>query len=94
MDAEATLRDVGYWGIRADGYKSIKLKDWEEARPRLEAFVLEVVDQLREGVFAVDPKKEDCTKSCDYQAVCRITQLRAAGKRRDHVPSLVLEVEK
>ncbi len=91
VDAGATLHDVGYWGIGADGYRSIELKDWEQARPRLEAFVLEVVDQLREGVFAVDPKKEDCTRSCDYRTVCRINQIRSSGKRRDHVPSLDLD---
>ena len=90
-DAGTTLHDVGYWSVGADGYKSIELKDWEQSGQRLESFVLEVVDQLREGVFAVDPKKEDCTRSCDYRAVCRIAQIRSSGKRRDHVPSLDLD---
>jgi ATP-dependent helicase/nuclease subunit B len=91
VDSGATLHDVGYWSVGTDGYKSIELKDWDQSRSRLEAFVLEVVEQLREGVFVIDPKKEDCTRSCDYRAVCRITQVRASGKCRDHVPSLDLD---
>lgn len=78
--ADATLLDVGYWGLKEKGYKKIRLDDWDEARARLEARVLDAVRLLRAGVFAVDPKKETCTETCDYAVVCRIGQIRGVGK--------------
>jgi RecB family exonuclease len=89
----AGLHDVGYWGLGRDGYKSIPLKEWPEDQARLEQFVLDVIKQLRDGVFAVDSRKDDCQERCEYGAVCRIKQVRALGKRRDDAPTLILKIK-
>lgn len=78
--ADARLRDVGYWALKEKGYKKIHLEDWDEARSRLETLVVDTIGNLRSGAFAVDPRKEKCTDTCDYAHVCRIGQIRAVGK--------------
>jgi RecB family exonuclease len=87
----AQLYDVGYWALAGDGFKPIALKDWEHDREALEAFVIQTVAQLRQGVFAVDSRKDDCTSYCEFSAVCRVRQARAAGKLRENVPNLELK---
>jgi RecB family exonuclease len=76
----ARLLDVGYWGLRDKGYKKIDLRNWDETRSRLEQQVLGAVAELRSGRCDVEPRKEDCTSTCDYRSVCRIGQVRAARK--------------
>ena len=84
------LADLGYWAMKSEqGYGRIKLDDWPAFARALEVFVVAQVDQLRRGVFAVDPRKrDDCGRFCDYRAVCRVGTLRSSGKRRDDAPSL------
>ncbi len=50
------LHDVGYWGIRDKGFVAIKLPEWADDRTRVEAFVIDVVNHLRHGVFPVAPR--------------------------------------
>jgi ATP-dependent helicase/nuclease subunit B len=90
--AAARLHDVGYWGLAADGFKSIALKNWESDREALERYVTGVVGQLRRGLFIVDSCKDDCVHRCEYGSVCRIRQVRSARKVRDDGPSLELKV--
>jgi ATP-dependent helicase/nuclease subunit B len=78
------LSDVGYWGLKDKGYVPITLEDWAATKARLETEVIDAVRRLREGEFLVDPKKETCTRYCDYSSVCRIGQLRSVGKVRKH----------
>jgi hypothetical protein len=85
------LHDVGYWGLKKDGFKPIPLAAWEEDRAALEAYVVAVVNQLRRGVFVVDSRQEDCTDYCDYRTVCRVRQVRNAGKTRADVATLELK---
>jgi ATP-dependent helicase/nuclease subunit B len=92
-EESAGLHDVGYWGLGGDGYKSLVLQAWPDDHDRLEQFVLDVVKQLRNGIFAVDSRKDDCTKRCEYSAVCRIRQVREHGKHRDDAPTLVLKIK-
>jgi len=73
-------RDVGYWDLRGKGYTKIDLSDWAGTKARLEAAVLGAVASLRTGRFVIDPCKDDCTRSCDYSAVCRIGQVRGIAK--------------
>ena len=86
------LHDFGYWGLATDGFKVITPKDWENDRERLVAYVIQVIEQLRQGRFEIDSRKDDCTQRCDYSAVCRVKQVRAAGKVRDDVPRLELKL--
>ena len=44
------------------------------------------VAELRRGTFVVDSRKDDCPQRCEYGAVCRVRQVRSAGKVRDDVP--------
>jgi RecB family exonuclease len=92
--------DVGYWALAADGFKPLRemakiqdesvvlLESWEPYRHELERFVLALVAQLRRGACPVHPRKEDCTRSCDYRTVCRITQVRAVGKTWPDAPKM------
>jgi hypothetical protein len=75
-----TLRDLGYWGLRDKGYAPIDRVDWPALQDRLEAQVLATVGRLRRGLFVIQPRKDDCTRFCDYGLVCRIAQVRSARK--------------
>lgn len=74
------LADVGYWHLAGKGFKAIPLKDWPEQRARLEGVVAGAVGRLREGRFEVLPRKQDCTRSCEFRTACRVGQVRASGK--------------
>ena len=56
------------------------------------AYVIQVIEQLRQGRFEIDSRKDDCTQRRDYCAVCRVKQVRASGKVRDDVPRLELKL--
>jgi RecB family exonuclease len=93
--------DLGYWGLRKEGYKPGKTfavegisagskrdVDWQSFIAALERYVLDLLERLRAGEFPVAPRKEGCTRSCDYHAVCRITQIRQADKHWRDAPRL------
>ena len=82
----AGVVDMGYWDLREGGFKAVKL-DWAEIRDQLEASVLGVVGRMRQGRFEVNPRTLDCTRKCDFKSVCRIGQVRAAGKTNEEEPS-------
>jgi RecB family exonuclease len=85
----AVFGDFGYWALRDEGFKPVRLerlpgaKDgdpWAAYQARLVAFLLEVVTHLRAAEFPVAPRKEDCTRTCDFSSVCRIGQVRKLEK--------------
>ncbi len=78
-----TLRDVGYWALREDGYKPIAFQDWQRVQDALENYVGELVDRLRSGVFVVDSQVRGCEGFCDFRAICRVRQARLAAKPHD-----------
>jgi len=92
-DDAARPAGVGYWGLKKDGYKEIAFSDWQQVKEELEAHVLRVVDRIRDGVFAVDSRKPGCESYCDYRSICRIRQVRLAGKRRDEDDDLQLSIQ-
>ncbi len=77
--------DMGYWNLREDGFKPVKL-DWSEVREQLESTVLGIVRQIRQGRFEINPRTSDCTSKCDFKSVCRIGQVRAVGKQVEGEP--------
>ena len=93
LKGAAALHDVGYWRLSGDGFKTIRLPAWAEDQQRLENHVIDLVNHLRHGIFAVDPRKDDCTQRCEFAAVCRIGQIRAQGKRREDVLRLELKTK-
>lgn len=54
--------------------------EWTRLRPLLEDLVLRLVASLRGGEFPLAPRRDDCTATCPYAQVCRITQGRAVEK--------------
>lgn len=92
--------DVGYWALRGDGFKpfdyrvtvsrgKLKVNDnWAEDLRAVESFVLELVQHLRSARFPVAPRRDDCTRMCDYKHVCRIGQIRTLRKSWSEAPSL------
>ena len=68
------------------------LPEWAEEQHRIEAFVIDLVNHLRHGVFPVDPRKDNCTQFCEFNAVCRIGQVRSQGKRREDALRMELKV--
>jgi RecB family exonuclease len=77
---QAGLMDVGYWGLKEKGYKPIPFPEWERAREELLEQVFDIIQSIQGGSFQVAPRKEGCEKYCDYRSVCRIRQVRLAGK--------------
>lgn len=53
---------------------------WPRYREHLEQWVVTLVRHMRAGDFPLAPRSEDCTATCSYGSVCRITQSRAVGK--------------
>jgi RecB family exonuclease len=80
--------DAGYWHLPKNGYQSVKIKDWADFRSRLETFLLELVAELRRGVFVIHPRKKDCHQACDFASVCRIAEVRAVQKGWDGMPRI------
>ncbi len=82
------LLDMGYWELREHGFRKFDSSDWSEFRDRLLRYVDAVVSSMRAGAFAVAPRSEDCTATCDFRRVCRIGQVRLAKKSWDERPTL------
>lgn len=76
--------EMGYWGLKEAGYKTIEFKNttWEEVKEATLKRVFETLQRLRSGEFVIAPRKDHCEKYCEYRNVCRIRQVRAAGKAR------------
>jgi ATP-dependent helicase/DNAse subunit B len=55
-------------------------KQWHAVRAELENWVATLVRHIRQGVFPLKPRFENCTELCDYSQVCRINQARAVAK--------------
>jgi ATP-dependent helicase/nuclease subunit B len=93
-DQALTLRDVGYWALKKDGYKPIAFSEWRAVQEALESYVAELVDRLRRGIFVVDSQVDGCEGFCDYRAICRIRQARLAAKHHDRAVAPELAVER
>ncbi len=53
---------------------------WRQVREQLQRWVATLVANIRQGVFPLKPRSENCTQMCDYGQICRITQARAVDK--------------
>jgi ATP-dependent helicase/DNAse subunit B len=53
---------------------------WRAVRGQLEGWVAKLVSNIRGGVFPLQPRSENCTQTCPYGQVCRITQARSVDK--------------
>jgi ATP-dependent helicase/DNAse subunit B len=50
---------------------------WRKVRERLEGWVVTLVRHIRRGDFPLKPRSEQCTQTCDFGQICRISQARA-----------------
>jgi hypothetical protein len=55
---------------------------WRRLREQLQAWVVQVVNQIRRGAFPLKPRSEQCTQTCDFGQVCRISQSRSAVEKK------------
>jgi ATP-dependent helicase/DNAse subunit B len=59
---------------------------WETVREQLRQWVVTLVTNIRQGVFPLKPRSEDCTQTCDYSQICRIAQARVVDKPWELAP--------
>jgi hypothetical protein len=53
---------------------------WTEVRAMLEEVVSRLAGEIRTGSFPLQPRSEECMKTCSFGQICRITQARPVGK--------------
>ena len=53
---------------------------WQEVRDSVHRLVGQFVGNIRHGDFPVTSRDDKCTSYCDFQTVCRITQIRNLNK--------------
>ncbi|HEU5115124.1 MAG TPA: PD-(D/E)XK nuclease family protein, partial [Isosphaeraceae bacterium] len=99
-DVGAEPFDVGYWGLRDKGFRPIDQRikirskgtsvdeNWAQNLQAAETFVVELVKRLRAAEFPVAPRKDQCTRTCEYKNVCRIGQVRVLKKTWVDAPAL------
>jgi len=81
---------LAYWLVTDTGPKGVLprramawLSDpgaWTRFRDQLESWVATIVGRLREGRFPLAPLKDNCTDTCPFGQMCRISQSRNTGK--------------
>ena len=79
-DQASALFDVGYWGLKQDGFRSIRFKDWDTDQKALESYLIEVARHLRDGIFPVNAMRLGCESYCEFRSICRVRQIRSASR--------------
>ncbi len=54
---------------------------WRQVREQLQRWIGTLVEHIRGGKFALRPRSERCTETCEFSQVCRISQARSVEKR-------------
>jgi ATP-dependent helicase/DNAse subunit B len=55
---------------------------WETMKDTVRRLVRQFVDGIRHGDFPVDSRDDKCTSYCEFNTVCRVTQIRNLNKTR------------
>ncbi len=87
--ADATPLVAGYWSM-ASGFdaktplgvkqEAESRKRWMEIQATVRRLVQQFVNNIRGGKFPVASRDEQCTSRCEFNTICRITQIRSLGK--------------
>jgi ATP-dependent helicase/DNAse subunit B len=91
---ERPARPLGlaYWLVTDTGPKIVLPEDykhhrwfrhteeWKRLGQLLEGLVVDLVKHIRAGDFALAPRQQNCTETCPFAQVCRITQGRTQEK--------------
>lgn len=93
--ADRSARPLGlaYWLVTDTGPKVVlpprvpiswleKKDAWLAFRDRLRSWVACLARHIREGFFPLRPQAPDCTATCDYAQMCRISQSRPYVERK------------
>ena len=83
QNGAAGLFDLGYWTLKKDGFKAISFGSWDDDQKALVSHVLDLVEELRRGVFVVQSRMPNCESYCEYRNVCRVGQVRRTEKILD-----------
>jgi len=92
---EARPLGMAYWLVADTGPKAAlpgtrnrsthwlaDLQAWPKVREALCGWVLTLVRNIRRGQFALKPRSEQCTATCDFAHVCRISQSRSIVEQK------------
>jgi ATP-dependent helicase/DNAse subunit B len=93
--AEQRGRPLGlaYWLVTDNGAKLVlpghprhhawfaDPERWPVVRQLLETTVASLVKNIRAGAFPLQPRSEDCTATCSFAQICRITQSRNLDRK-------------
>jgi ATP-dependent helicase/DNAse subunit B len=55
---------------------------WRSIREQLQHWVARLAANIRQGVFPLKPRSTDCTQTCDFGQVCRISQCRDVVEKK------------
>jgi ATP-dependent helicase/DNAse subunit B len=86
---DATPLAAGYWsmaaGFDAKGTLAVvqEVEDgdrWENTKSTVRRLVRQFVDGIRRGEFPVASRDERCTSYCEFNTVCRVSQIRSLNK--------------
>jgi ATP-dependent helicase/DNAse subunit B len=55
---------------------------WRKVREQLRAWVLTLVAKIRGGEFPLKPRSEQCSQTCEFVEICRISQVRKAVENK------------
>lgn len=86
LGEQPLLAQVGYWGLRDQGFVSSADtpnlttrevdEDWKQLMETAKGVVPRLVASLRNGEFPPFNTDESCTSYCPYKTVCRVNQIR------------------
>jgi ATP-dependent helicase/nuclease subunit B len=86
---DATPLAAGYWSMASgfDAKSPLIAKHgldnderWSNVQATVHRLVGQFVKAIRHGEFPVTSRDEHCTSHCDFNTICRITQIRSLGK--------------
>jgi ATP-dependent helicase/nuclease subunit B len=93
-DRQARPLGLAYWLVADSGpkialpasHKQLAWFDeteaWRNVREQLQRWVVRLAANIRLGAFPLKPRSPDCTQSCDFGQVCRISQSRAVVEKK------------
>jgi ATP-dependent helicase/nuclease subunit B len=91
---EARPLGMAYWLVTDTGPKAAlpahprqlawldETEGWRKVREQLAKWVLTLIAKIRGGEFALKPRDEHCSQTCDFVQVCRISQARAVVENK------------
>ena len=91
-DRPARPLGMAYWMIGDGGSKTVlpgrgvtswlnNPEVWPKFREQLEAWVVNIVTNIRSAMFPLAPQSDNCTSTCPFGPTCRIAQSRSKAEK-------------